>query len=118
MNNELMNKLINARNNDMNTSLMLTTKYDTIKADINSKTKIYLIEKFEKVLSLNLLENKEEKIDENLLSTINKLIEQRNIAKKEKNFEKADEIRNELLNLNVVIKDTREGTIFELKKQS
>jgi len=115
---ELMNKFIYAINNDMNTSLMLTTLYDTIKADINSKTKIYLIEKFEKVLSLNLLEIKEEKIDENLLNTINKLIEQRNIAKKEKNFEKADEIRNELLNLNVVIKDTREGTIFELKKQS
>ena len=46
--------------------------------------------------------------------TIQILIEKRNNAKKEKNYELADKIREELLKMNVSIKDTREGTIFEI----
>ena len=49
-----------------------------------------------------------------LLNKINMLIEKRNVAKKEKNYELADKIREELLKMNVSIKDTREGTIFEI----
>ena len=37
-------------------------------------------------------------------------------AKKAKDFAKADAIRAELLEQGVVIKDTREGTVWELKK--
>ena len=43
-----------------------------------------------------------------------KLIEERNIAKSNKDYLLADKIRDELKNMNVVIKDTREGTIFEI----
>ena len=42
-------------------------------------------------------------------------IEERNLAKKEKNYEKADQIRQELLEKGIFIKDTREGTIYEVK---
>lgn len=38
------------------------------------------------------------------------LIDQRNAARKEKNFEKADEIRDKLLEMNILIQDTPEGT--------
>ena len=45
-----------------------------------------------------------------------KKIEERNEAKKNKNFELADKIRNELLEMGIILKDTREGTTFEIKK--
>ena len=37
----------------------------------------------------------------------------RNNAKNNKNYDLADSIRNKLNDMNVVIKDTREGTVFE-----
>ena len=40
---------------------------------------------------------------------IEALIQERQRARKEKNFARADEIREELLELGIVLKDTREG---------
>ena len=108
------NEFKEAFSNDMNTSLMLTCLYDVIKSDLNNNTKLYLIKDFDSVLSLSLLE--EEKISEELEKYILSKIEKRNIAKKEKNYELADSIREELLSKNIVIKDTREGTVFEIRK--
>ena len=44
-----------------------------------------------------------------------KLIEDRNAARKEKNWKRSDEIRNELLNKGVVLEDTPSGTNWKLK---
>ena len=44
------------------------------------------------------------------------MIEKRNIAKKNKDFALADSIREELKEKGILIKDTREGTIFEIIK--
>ena len=98
----------------MNTSMMLTTLYDVIKSDLNNNTKIYLIEDFDSVLSLSLLD--EDKISKELEEYILKKIKERDLAKKEKNYVLADAIRDELLSKNIVIKDTREGTTFEVRK--
>lgn len=46
---------------------------------------------------------------------INLLIEQRDFAKKEKNWQVADEIRNILLSKDVIIEDTKSGTIWRKK---
>lgn len=108
-------KFKQAIENDLNTSLMLTTLYDVIKSDLNNSSKLYLIEQFDKVLSLNLIEKKEE-LSEEKIKKIKELIDIRNEAKKEKNYEKADQIREQLLNMNIIIKDTKEGTTFETKK--
>ncbi len=47
--------------------------------------------------------------DETLDADIEKLIEERQQARKEKNFARADEIRDELLAKGIQLKDTREG---------
>jgi len=52
-------------------------------------------------------------IDEETKQKINELIEKRNQAKKEKNFELADKIREELKEMNISIQDTPNGTIWE-----
>ena len=50
-----------------------------------------------------------DKEDEILDSDIEALIAERQAARKEKNFARADEIRDELLAKGIVLKDTREG---------
>lgn len=108
------NRFKEAFSNDMNTSMMLTTLYDVIKSDMNNNTKFYLIEDFDKVLSLSLLYD--EQISLEFESYIRKKIEERTLAKKNKDFALADKIREELAMKNVLIKDTKEGTVFEIRK--
>lgn len=55
-------------------------------------------------------ERKEVILDED----IEKLIESRTEARKNKDFKRADEIRNELLELGIVLEDTREGVKWKI----
>ena len=55
---------------------------------------------------LGLLVNKEADV---LDEDVEKLIEERQIARKEKNFKRADEIRDQLADMGIILKDTREG---------
>ena len=55
------------------------------------------------------------KISEELESKIHALILKRKVAKDKKDYELADKIRNELLDLGVEIKDTSSGTDWNLK---
>lgn len=112
---EYNNKFKEAISNDLNTSMALTTLYDVIKSDINNNTKLELIKSFDKVLSLDLLKEESIDITPEEKEKIENLIEQRNQAKKNKEYDKADQIREELLNMGIVIKDTREGTTYEKK---
>ena len=50
-------------------------------------------------------ERKKEVLDED----IEKLIEERQAARKAKDFARADAIRDELLNMGIILEDTREG---------
>jgi cysteinyl-tRNA synthetase len=56
---------------------------------------------------LNIVNKKEDKV---LDEEIEKLIEEREKAKKEKNYSLADEIRKKLLDMGIVLEDTRQGT--------
>ena len=49
------------------------------------------------------------KEEELLAEDIEALIEERQAARKAKNFQRADEIRNELLEKGIILLDTREG---------
>ena len=108
--------------NDLNTSMAITVLYDLLKADTTDATKLALISDMDYVLSLNLLEAARAKreaslsngADEELTAFIEAKIAERAAAKKEKDFAKADAIREELLARGVAIKDTREGVVWEL----
>ena len=52
-----------------------------------------------------MVEKKEELLD----ADIEALIQERQAARKERNFAKADEIRDELLAKGIILEDTREG---------
>lgn len=112
------NKFEDAICSDLNTSSAITVIYDVLRSDINDKTKLELIKSFDEVLSLNLLKDhgndKESSVDSELKEYILAKIEERKIAKKEKDFAKADAIRDELATKGIQIKDTREGTVWEI----
>ena len=99
----------------MNTSSGLTVLYDVLKASISDGTKRVLAEDFDRVLSLNLLQPAQEEaaVDADLEAYVLSRIAERNAARKEKNFGRADEIRQELAERGITIKDTREGTTWQ-----
>ena len=111
----LRQRFVDALNNDINTSSALTALYDVLKADTNDATKAALIRSFDEVLSLGLadVEEKASEEDQELVAYVEAQIALRAAAKKERNFAEADRIRSELLEKGIVLKDTREGTLWE-----
>ena len=112
---ELMNGFREALDNDLNTSLAITSLYDALKADTTAATKLALIREYDKVLSLDLIEaaqrgaNSEEKADD-IPQEVRDLAAQRAEARKAKNFALADELREKIAQLGYVIEETRQGT--------
>ena len=100
--------------NDLNTSLGLTVLYDLLKdSDVNGATKRAIIADFDRVLSLNLLSggtNTAEEHSDEFVRYVEGLIRERAEAKKNKNYARADEIRAELAEKGVTLKDSKEGT--------
>lgn len=114
---EYINKFKDAIENDLNTSMMITILYDVLKdKDLNDATKKYLVNEFDKVLSLDLLKAEENAINDDLAAEINEKIKLRNEAKANKDYATSDAIRDELLSKGIKLIDTREGTTFELIK--
>ncbi|MBR4209093.1 MAG: cysteine--tRNA ligase [Lachnospiraceae bacterium] len=111
-------KFEEAMDDDFNTADAISALFELVKfanttADA-SRSKEYLgyllteIEKLCDVLGI-ITEKKEEILD----ADIEALIEERQAARKAKNFARADEIRDELLAKGIVLKDTREGVKWE-----
>ncbi len=107
-----------AMDNDINTSLGITAIYNVLKSDANDATKAALIVDFDRVLSLDLLENAKNfaeaqnnapAADDDFSVKVNEMVAMRTEAKKAKNFAEADRIRDELKAMGVVIEDTAEG---------
>ena len=120
---EFRKKFREALDNDLNTSMGLTALYDVLKADISGKTKRFLIEDFDKVLSLGLLQAADDLNQENAANTdgadtakIESLIAQRATARAEKNWAEADRIRDALKEMGVVVKDAKDGATWEFVK--
>lgn len=113
---EYKKKFIEIVGNDLNTASGITLIYDLLKDDVNDATKRYIIEDFDKVLSLDLLENENTQessdVDSEMEQYIKERILKRAEAKKAKDFATADAIREELAAKGIVLKDTREGTTW------
>jgi len=101
---------------DLNTPNAFTVLSDVMKDDeLNSKEKIFLIEDFDNVFSLDLLKEEVAEmpvVDEKL---INDLIAERNEARNKKDWAKADEIRNRLSEMNIELVDTKESVTWKIK---
>ncbi len=110
-----------ALDNDLNTSLAITALYDVLKAPVSDGEKLSLLSDFDAVLSLNLMKAAESVRteakpfeDTALVEKIEALIQERTEAKKAKNYARADEIRAELTQMGVILKDSPEGTTYQI----
>ena len=111
---EYVKKYENSMEDDFNTAdaiaaIFELVKFANTKANENS-TAAFVQYLFDTIVHLSdvlgLIVNKEAEI---LDEEIEKLIEERQMARKEKNFKRADEIRDELAAMGIILKDTREG---------
>ena len=107
------NKFKDIIGNNLDTANALTLVYDLLKSDVDDSTKYHLIKSFDEVLSLDLTKEQVKKIDNE--DYILEMIQKRNEAKQNKDYALADQIRSELLEKGIILKDTREGTIYEVK---
>ena len=115
-------KFKEALGNDLNTSLGLTVLYDVLKATLSDADKRYLVEDFDQVLSLGLLEAAEkaqkpagEALSPEEKAEIEALIQKRAEARKAKDWATADAIRDELAARHVVMKDTPNGVEWHVE---
>ena len=123
----LQQKFRTAMDNDLNTSMAVTVLYDVLKAKTNGATKRYVLADFDRVLSLDLLENAARKKAEQKQTApasggfqivsesgetdaqVEALLQARYDAKKAKDFTEADRIRDDLKAMGVEITDIPGG---------
>ena len=107
-------KFDEAMDDDFNTADAIAAIFELVKfANQNSdaaKSKEFLKALSDEIKMLSdicglIVEKEEEMLD----SDIEMLIEERQNARKNKDFKRADEIRDELLNKGIILEDTREG---------
>ncbi len=113
---ELKANFTEAMDNDLNTSLAITALYDVLKSDADSQTKLVLVKDFDKVLSLNLIENAQKAAapkEIELPDEITALLAERREARKAKNFALADEIRDKIVAMGYSVEETRQGTVVK-----
>lgn len=113
---ELKANFTEAMDNDLNTSLAITALYDVLKSDADSQTKLALVKDFDKVLSLNLIENAQKAAapkEIELPDEITALLAERREARKAKNFALADEIRDKIVAMGYSVEETRQGTVVK-----
>ena len=111
---EFVTRFDEAMDDDLNTADAISVIFELVKYANTSVSKdnsaAFIRAVRDKILELGdilglKLEKKEEILDED----IEKLIEERQAARKAKDFAKADEIRNKLQDMGIVLLDTREG---------
>lgn len=118
-------KFRNSMDDDLNTAEALGVIFEMIK-EVNTKVlsngdcdedaiseALKFLDETTEVLGI-MYENKAKNVE---LSDdeIKQLIDERNEARKQKNWKRADEIRDELKSKNVIIEDTPKGTVYTFK---
>ena len=112
--NEVFNKFEASMDDDFNTADAIAALFELVKlANTNSSTdstKAFISQMKKKIITLtDVLGLKVEKENEMLDEEIDSLIAQRQQARKDRDFKRADEIRDILLEKGIVLEDTREG---------
>ncbi len=108
INKKYLQKFENAINNDLDMPGALQVLWKLLR-DKKAKGKLGTIKKMDEVFGLDLLKKDETKIPKNVL----KLVKERDVARKKKDWEKADEIRTKIKRLGYSINDTKKGSVVK-----
>ena len=108
--NDMENRFHQAINDDLNMPLAMSVVWEAVKYPEKSPKVAQLLEKFDTVLGIKITEKKEEQqIPEEILD----LVEQRKIARNEKNWAESDRLRDLVIEKGYNIKDTKDGVEIE-----
>ena len=102
---EIENKFHQAINDDLNMPLAMSAVWEAVKYQDKSPKMAKLLEKFDTVLGLKITEKREEKIPQEILD----LVEQRKIARQDKNWTESDRLRDLIAEKGYSVKDTKDG---------
>ncbi|MHC6179898.1 cysteine--tRNA ligase [Clostridium sp. JNZ X4-2] len=102
---------------DLNIPNAFTVLFQVIKStELTNREKEILIESFDTVFSLDLLKIDNNKLDDIDVNLVDKLIAEREEARNNKDWVKADEIRDKLKDMNIDILDSKNGTVWKIRK--
>lgn len=118
-------KCYDAMNNNFNTPILIAKLFDAVKyINLAKEGKEPLDQEGKQIIQSTLhafvfdvlgLKNKDESADSDKLSgVIELLIELRREARDNKDFKTSDKIRNQLANMGIQLKDTKDGTTFSI----
>ena len=108
--NDMENRFHQAINDDLNMPLAMSAVWEAVKYPEKSPKIAQLLEKFDTVLGLKITEKKEEQqIPQEILD----LVEQRKVARNEKNWAESDRLRDLIMENGYNIKDTKDGAEIE-----
>ena len=92
---------------DFNIPQSVAVLFEMLKSDILNEDKLATVLDFDKVLGLKLEESINKKID--ISEEVKKLIEERKVTRKDKNWTKSDALRDKIKGLGYEVKDTSDG---------
>ena len=107
---EFENRFHMAINDDLNMPLAMSVVWEVVRYEQKSKKLADLLLKFDSVMGLQIDKRTEkEEIPEEILE----LVEQRKLARQERDYAKSDEIRDTLKEKGYEVKDTKDGMTVE-----
>ena len=108
VNDEYKNRFLEAINDDLNMPAALALLHELLKdKNLNNTTKFKTALDFDKVLGLNLGQESQQDIPAEVMT----LVDERNVARTEKNWSRADELRLEIEQMGYKVKDSDEKTL-------
>lgn len=113
---EYRGKFLGAMNDDLNTpeALALVWKLVRDEKEISHREKYELLLEFDRIFALDL---NRELIREELPKEAEELIRKREQARKAKDWKKADQIRQQLKAIGIIIEDTPQGVKWRIEKR-
>ena len=112
--NDFEEKFHSAINDDLNMPIAMSVVWDVVRYPKKSKALANLLLKFDSIMGLNI--DKEEEKEE-IPEEIQKLLEERKIARENKDWELSDKIRDIIKEKGYIIKDSQKGMIVEKLKK-
>ncbi len=113
-----LEKFLSKINNDLNMPEAVALVHELLKSNLLAQEKSATLLDFDKVLGLDFTKHIFSSQAEQVLTPEHKsLIEQRERARAEKNWQKSDEIRKQLEKEGVILEDTQEGTKWHVDKK-
>ena len=113
VNADFKTKFIEVINDDLNMPQAIAVVQELLKSKLSDADKLATILDFDKVLGLGLDKVKEEKVE--IPKEVQELVKEREEVRKNKDWQKSDELRDKIGALGFTVEDTNEGQVIKKK---